>query len=212
MQSNHGSPVNDCNAAKGPLPNGVEQSSETEFDLNKYAYRAPGGGSVRREQLTIPEGRPKDCFFRVDPRPEMQLKVSIFEYQADGRLGRDTYILTPDVAEHLGHRARPAVIRVCIRRPSILQLWAVKEPKAERGTPNGYTISAWEALPTLEKHWASLVQNESSTGYDVVLAENQWADPEWRDESLAKLVLKAFRGRFVDDLDHELIQKLQGRI
>jgi hypothetical protein len=47
-----------------------QQSSETEFDLNKYAYRAPGRGSVRREQLTIPEGRPKDCLNNLGSLPK----------------------------------------------------------------------------------------------------------------------------------------------
>jgi hypothetical protein len=39
---------------------------EAGFDLAKYAYKPPSSGPVKREQLTIPEGRPKDTFFRID--------------------------------------------------------------------------------------------------------------------------------------------------
>jgi hypothetical protein len=190
----------------------TEAAEEPEFDIGKYAYRAPGGGVVKREQLVIPEGRPKDTFFRIDPRPEMQMPVSIFEYAPAGQLSKDTYLLTPDVADYLGHRAKHAIIRVCMCRPAVMRLWAVKVPEVERGQPNGYVTSAWEALHVLEKLWACLVMNESRTGYDVLLAETQWPEPMWRDGSIASLIAKAYRGRFVDNLDHELIQKLRGRI
>jgi hypothetical protein len=196
----------------GGKGNGAEPPSGSDFDISKYAYRAPGRGSVKREQLVIPEGRPKDTFFRVDPRPEMQMPVSIFEYQPEGQLNKDTFILTPDVAEYLGYRAKHAVIRVCMCRPAVLRLWAVKVPQTDRGTPNGYVTSAWEALAVLERQWACLVSNESRSGYDVLLAETQWPDPQWRDDPLGGLIAKAYRGRFVDDLNHEIIQKLRGRI
>src|SRR5262249_14930573 len=77
-----------------PKPNGADAhpSAEAEFDLSKYAYKAPSGGAIRREQLTIPEGRPKDVFFRIDAREHMQLPVSILEVRPPGRLSAYTYI------------------------------------------------------------------------------------------------------------------------
>jgi hypothetical protein len=192
--------------------NGHDTDGGEDFDLGKYAYRAPGGGFVKREQLTIPEGRPKDSYFRIDPRPTMQYPVSILEYAPEGQLSKDVYILTPEVADQLGSRAKHAVIRVCICRPAILRLWAVKVPQTDRGTPNGYLQTAWDAIATLERQWGCLVVNESRTGYDLLLAETQWPDPEWRDENLGDLIHKAYRGRFVDSMDHEVVQKLRGRI
>jgi hypothetical protein len=187
-----------------------EGGGEPAFDLSRYAYTPIGGGGVKREQLTIPEGRPKDVFFRVDPRPEMQMPVAIFEHKPAGRLSPDIYILTPDVAEQLGRRAKYAVIRVCICRPNVLQLWAVKVPQAERGRPNPFTETAWEACALLERQWGRLDMNESTTGYDVIPAETQWPDPEWRNDPLASLVAKAFKGRFVDSMDHDVIKMLRG--
>jgi hypothetical protein len=197
------------------LSNGEDQETSAaseQFDLNKYTYRAPRGGVVKREQLVIPEGRPKDTYFRVDPREEMQWSTALLEYKPEGALHPDTYILAPDVAGELGPRSKPVVIRVCICRPDILKLWAVKVPQTVRGKPNGYTQSAWDALRILEKEWACLVTNESSTGYDVILAETQWPDPQWRNTSMGELVFKCYRGRFIDSMDHEVIQKIKGRI
>jgi hypothetical protein len=195
------------------LPNGADTppaASDDGFDLTKYAYKPIGGAAIKREQLTIPEGRPKDTYFRIDPRPHMQLAVSILEYKPEGRLSPDIYILTPDVAELLGRRPKHAVIRVCVCRPNILRLWAVKVPQTDRGMPNSFTQSTWEAVETLEKQWGRLDMNESGTGYDVILPENQWAEPEWRDDSLGSLIQKAFKGRFVDDMEHDIIKTLRG--
>jgi hypothetical protein len=185
-------------------------AGESEFDLSRYAYTPTGGGVVRREQLTIPEGRPRDVFFRIDPRPEMQMPVAIFEHKPEGRLSPDIYILVPDVAEQLGRRAKHALVRVCICRPSVLRLWAVKVPSAERGRPNTFTQTAWDACAILERQWGRIDLNESGTGYDVILAETAWADPEWRDEELGGLIAKAFKGRFVNSMEHEIIKELRG--
>jgi hypothetical protein len=198
------------------LLNGSSQSDaanpgEPEFDLSKYAYKAPTIGAIRREQLTIPEGRPKDVFFRIDRREEMQQPVAIFEYKPEGRLSPEAHILTPDIAEQLGRRSRHAIIRVCICRPSILRLWAVKVPDADRGPPNSFTQTAWDAIPFLEKAWGRLDLNESGTGYDVVLPEGAWPAPEWPTDSLESLVHKAYRGRFIDSMDHPIIKALRGQ-
>ena len=202
------------NTARGngaaPAPGENASLAEADFDLAKYAYQPPSGGPVRREQLTIPEGRPKDTFFRIDPREHMQLPVSILEYKPEGRLSADVYILTPDVAEQLGRRSKHAIVRVCICRPSILRIWAVKVPQTDRGTPNTFTQTVWDAIPVLEREWGRLDMNESGTGYDVVSPVTQWPDPEWRDESLGALIRKAFKGRFVDGMDHDIIKTLRG--
>jgi hypothetical protein len=192
------------------VPSDSPSASDAEFDLSRYAYTPTGGAGVRREQLTIPQGRPRDTFFRIDPRPEMMMSVAIYEHRAEGRLSPDTYILDPAVADQLGRRAKPALIRVCYCRPSILRLGAVKVPLAERGRPNTFTETAWEACAVLERQWGRIDMNESGTGYDVILSETPWPDPEWRDDSLASLVAKAFKGAFVDSMEHDIIKALRG--
>jgi hypothetical protein len=52
--------------------------------------------------------------------------------------------------------------------------------------------------------------NESGTGYDVVAPVTQWPEPEWREESFGSLIHKAFKGRFVDSMDHGIIKTLRG--
>jgi hypothetical protein len=201
-------------AGRPPLPNGADSAEGgEEFDISRYAYRPPAGGAVKRVQLTIPEGRPKDAFFRVDPREHMQLPVSILEYNPAGQLSKDVYILTPDVAEQLGQRAKHAVIRVCICRPHILRVWAVKVPDTDLGrTPNGYIQSVWDCLPILEQRWGRLDVNESRTGYDLIEAVHQWPDPDWSPKPIDSLVRKAFKGRFVDSMDADVIKSLRGEI
>src|SRR5262249_14084142 len=121
--------VNDTAQSILPGGNGRDPASETRpFSLADYAYRGTVTGAAVRQRLKIPEGKPgADVFFRTDPRPEMRLDVAILEYRPVQDTSPEVYI----VHDHLTGsvpRLRPATIRVCICRPSVIRVWAVKIP------------------------------------------------------------------------------------
>jgi hypothetical protein len=201
----------DTTSEVNAVGNGLSPPAAPEFDLSKYAYQPPVGGATRRTQLTIPTGRPRDSFFWLDPRPAMQQIVALFKYRPEGELTATEFILAPPVAEHLGTRAIAAVIRVLIVRPAIIRLWAIALPDGDR-RPNGYTDSIWDAIPALESGWGRLDVNESRTGYDLIQPLVQWPEPEWRDDSLAQLIERGYRGKIIDDLDHPVMKAYFGTV
>jgi len=200
----------------GPPNPGAEAGDGPEkrkFSLDDYEYKATAAGGAFRQRLTVPEGKPgSDVFWRIDPRPEMKKVVSILEYKPIQDAAAIVYLVRSDLAELIGKRVKPAVLRVCVCRPAIVRLWAVKIPDADLGrAPNGYTSTTWEAVERAEKVWLRMEQNDAKTGYDIYPAEVQWPDPPWPAESLSELAEKAYGARYVDSLAHEVLDQLKGR-
>jgi hypothetical protein len=46
--------------------------------------------------------------------------------------------------------------------------------------------------------------------YDVAHAPNQTAEPRFPDMSFAEILSVAFRGRYIDDIDHPVLKQLRG--
>jgi hypothetical protein len=190
-----------------------DDAEPRKFKLSDYKYKATSTGAAFRHRLTIPEGKPgPDTFFRIDPRPEMQEEVCILDYKRIQDNPAETYLVIGDLADTIGKRAKPALLRVCVCRPAIVRVWALKVPAAVAGRPpNGYVATAWEAAAVAESRWVRMESNESRTGYDIIEAEANWPDPEWPTESLDELVEKAFNGRFITTPGHEVLAALRGK-
>ena len=54
------------------------------------------------------------------------------------------------------------------------------------------------------------VANTQIGSYECLLAVNAKAEPEWPAESFEDLLKIAFRDRFIQSLDHEVLRKLRG--
>jgi hypothetical protein len=189
------------------------EPEKPKFKLSDYRYKSGITGTGLRRRLIIPEGKPgPDTYFRVDPRPEMQQEICLLEYKPIQDSPPHTYLVLEHLADTIGRRVKPALIRVCICRPNIVRIWAVKSPEVEIGQrPNGYTQSAWDASIRAEKLWLRMESNNSRTGYDVIDAETQWPDPIWPSETLDELVESAFRGRLITSLEHEVLAHIRGK-
>jgi hypothetical protein len=49
-------------------------------------------------------------------------------------------------------------------------------------------------------------------GYEVFRASGQLAAPEWPELPFRQLLSIAFKGRFIDTLDHPVLRKLRGEV
>jgi hypothetical protein len=49
-------------------------------------------------------------------------------------------------------------------------------------------------------------------GYDMTYAEGKLPEPEWPDMTWGDIVLRAFKGRLIDNLDHPVCKKLRGEV
>jgi hypothetical protein len=58
--------------------------------------------------------------------------------------------------------------------------------------------------------WVRIIPNHEAGQYDTAVAVEQQREPVWPEESFETILEKAFAGRIIDSLDHEVIKELRG--
>jgi len=93
----------------------------------------------------------------------------------------------------------------------VLFIWPVKLPGPD-GRQNDWHRSAAEAAEIAMNSWSRLKANMSLGAYELSTATGNLPDPEWPDLLFPEILKIAFRNHLVDQLDHPLIKRLQGKI
>jgi hypothetical protein len=165
------------------------------------------GTGVKKVLSTVPVGKPnRQDFVRVHPDPQYRLTPAATIELKDER---ETYILTPDVADELPGEYAPATLYTAINRQGVLRLWPVKLPESD-GKWNEWHRSAAEAAERAMHRWVRLASNKALGAYEISEAASKLSEPEWPEISFQEILRVAFRDRIVNSFDHPLIQRLRG--
>ena len=76
-------------------------------------------------------------------------------------------------------------------------------------TDNRWIHSAHEIAQNFGK-WQRVSSNKGQGEYQQITTEANWPEPQWPDATLEELLLVAFRGKIIDDIEHEVIKTLKG--
>jgi hypothetical protein len=78
--------------------------------------------------------------------------------------------------------------------------------------PNSWHLSAEDAATHAEKQWVRMQSVKSIGGYQLTVADGAFAkkEPEWPPEPFSELLKIAFAGKYIDSLQHPLVQRLFG--
>jgi hypothetical protein len=69
-----------------------------------------------------------------------------------------------------------------------------------------------EAIELATRSWVRVAANMSAGCYDVYRAGGQLSEPEWPDLTFQAILRIAFKGRFIDSLDHPVLRQLRGEV
>src|SRR5690606_29127784 len=83
-------------------------------------------------------------------------------------------------------------------------VWPLKQ------TSNTWHETARSAAEIAKTDWIKLISDQEAGYYLVGKAASQDKEPPWPAESFEDILEKAFAGRIVDSLDHEVIKELRG--
>jgi hypothetical protein len=160
---------------------------------------------VKKLITTIAVRKPSpQVFFRCHPDNSFHRDFAILNFEED----RETYLVTPPMTIFLDSQAKMKRLYYCLTKGGSLCLW----PVSIGGGQNIWVDSAHQIAAEAQKHWVQLVSNSEMGGYTANVPEKNWPDPEWPDLELSDVLEKAFRGRFIDREDHEVIMKLRGAV
>jgi hypothetical protein len=161
---------------------------------------------VKKLLTTIPVRKPhKQEFIRVNPDPAYRDAFAVIDWQED----REFYLLTPRVALALPGEFTMVRLFTTINRQEVLSLWPVKLP-GQDGKILRWHTSAAEAAEYAMSHWTRVRANMGLGAYEWAKADGEIPEPKWPDLSFSNLLRIAFKDRYVDTLDHAILQRIRG--
>lgn len=183
---------------------------EPRRDINQLRLPQNFGETlgVRKILTHVPVGKPgPDRFFRVHPSEAMRFGTLIYEDKAT----KDVYVVVPDLADMFGRLARPVVLHLAVDRRGNPFLIPVPLP-SQSGSRIPWHESLAQAVNKAKDDWVRIASNMAAGVYDVFVATAALQPPDWPDKKIDELVSLAFKGKIVDQLDHPVIQGLQGKV
>lgn len=163
---------------------------------------------IQKVVTTIPVRKPsRHEFVRVRPEAEYMLETGVLELKDDRDelylVERQLWDAVPDI--------KPMVLRTAISRQKVLFVWPIRLPGVD-GRIDTWTDSAHSAAALAEAQWVSVRSNRALGAYEPFIAAGALADPEWPAMGFEQILQIAFRGRFIDSLDHPVLRRLRGEV
>jgi hypothetical protein len=184
--------------------------------FNVAALRLPPSyeqdAALRTQLTTVPVRKPK--------RQEWIRVHHDKAYRADFALilvdeGREYYLVNPALLGELQNEVQLVTLYVAINKAGVVFLWPVKRPTDDGHRTSDWIQSAHEAAAAAVKRYVRMSSNMALGAYEITFRESPIpeADPTWPDKSMSELLKIAFQntGRYIDKLDHDLINELRGR-
>ena len=157
---------------------------------------------------TVPVRKPgRQDYFRVHSSEGYQLTTALLELKDE----RETYLIAPDLRHELFGELAPVTIFTAINRQGVVFLWPCRLPD-ETGRSNPWHESALEAAERAKTRWTRVAADMSLGAYRIWEASGDLPEPEWPEQSLHDLLKIAFKGHYIDTLDHGVVKRLRGEI
>jgi len=176
--------------------------------LNLGASYVDDGIKVRRKLLTMPMGSPdKRQFFRAI-RESQAFIARIYARPVPGELQPVLYFVAQALYgdASLGRVLKTVQLVRCVYYGTHAPfLWAISAGQRD----NAWSRTGLEVAAAAEERFVRCVPN-GRDGYAIEYPEQNLGEPSWPELSQSEWYDLAFKGRFIDSLDHEAIRELRG--
>jgi hypothetical protein len=137
------------------------------------------------------------------------MNTAVIELKED----RETYLVAKHLWPELAGEATfsPRALFTAMTRQNVLFVWPVRLPGAD-GKIDEWSRTALEAAEMARKQWCRVTANMSLGAYEVYHATGELGEPPWPDMPFNDVLRIAFKGRYIDRLDHPVLRKLRGEM
>ena len=163
---------------------------------------------VKKALLTVPVRKPaKEWFVRTHSSEDYRIQTAVLELEEE----RETYLIDPTILPQLADEPTisPRALFTAMSRQGALFLWPVRLPGSD-GKLDDWSRSSMEAATLAATKWVRVSSNMHISAYDVSFATADWPEPTWVEEPFSKLLEVAFKDRYIDSMDHPVLQRLRG--
>ena len=143
-----------------------------------------------------------DSFINTMPG-EVQVAGLTFDQQA--------YIIDRTILPIEGVSVTPYILKAYITKDGALGVWPLKIGTFQ-GRSNPWNDSALKAAKMAESRWIRVVANSTAGCYDIHAALGDLGLPCWPEKTLEEIIIEAFRDRYIESSDHEVLRRLRGEI
>lgn len=167
------------------------------------------GLGVKKALMTVPVRKPaKEWWVQTHPEETYRIQTGVLELKED----REIYLVDPELWPILATESTfgPRLIVTAITRQAVCFLWPIRLPSAD-GKLDDWNRSAIEAATRATGKWCRVQANMALGAYDCLETIADLPAPEWPDVTFHELLKVAFKDRFIQDLDHPVLARLQGR-
>jgi len=165
---------------------------------------------VRKAILSIPVRKPdKSWFVRTHPAENYRINTAVIEHG----LNRDLYLVARDLWAELASEVTfsPRALFTAMSRQGVPFIWPVRLPGGD-GKLDEWSRTALEAAEMARTQWCRVTANMALGAYEVFYATGKLSEPSWPEMSLDDILRIAFKGRYIDHQQHEVLRSLRGEI
>lgn len=161
---------------------------------------------VKKALITVPVRKPtRQEFVRVHPDDAYRLQTVVLELKEE----RETYLVSPDLWSELPGELVPKLLVLTMNRQNVLTIWPIRLP-GEDGRIDTWNESALTAAEMARDRWVRVAANMSLGAYEIFEATGDLPEPTWPEMEFRDILEIAFKGRFIEDLDHPAVRRLKG--
>lgn len=159
----------------------------------------------------ISVSKPKDdTFVRTSAKPKEWAAFDFIELKTEKKL----YLLPPGVVEEINalNEDRAQIMIKTVKKRLIYSVTRLGEPFLWPITvmdDNDWIDSANTCADTAKENWVRVVSNTNAGRYDYVISPST-TEPKWPSMTYEEAVLKAFDGKIIEAMTHDVIKQLLG--
>lgn len=192
----------------------MDVKKEFSLDQFKVSQDFQQQISVKRQLVKVPVRKPhKSWFVRV--HPDSNYRATVYLVEIADSVGCELYLVSGDISSEVyaefQQYMKVQTVYTAVSRQGDVFLWPVPQPGMD-GKDLDWWESAREAASEAVNSWVRVVANQGLGVYDVYIAQGNLADPEWPSEDFGALLFKGFKGKIIDSIEHEALNKLRGLI
>jgi hypothetical protein len=181
------------------------------FDPEKLRLPQDFGATlgVQKALLTVPVRKPaKEWWIRVHPDESYRIQTAMIELKED----REIYLVDPALWPELATESTfgPRLLATTVNKQGVLFLWMIRLPGSD-GKLDPWNESALEAVKMATDGWIRVAPNMSLGAYEIFTCLDD-KPPVWPKVEFADLLKTAFKGKYIDTMNHPVLRRLRGEV
>ena len=217
IKSSEGGSNERSDASVQPIEPGVKIPKQDEYnpwDLDAARTRQKKDRRVKVVTAYRIAPKPREgAFFRINPDPNYHIDTLLYIEKGESGIAEGVYFGDWMFADEIEASEwavffRPASLYLAIELHSTKPyVHYIKQPR-EGQKDNDWWESARTIAERAMKEW---VQPYNAGGnFDYHPASRQHSEPIWPETSFGEILQTAFKGKFIDSWDHEVMKALRG--